>query len=308
MFDLAICLATRKRNRPLITAIRSVVRGGKPEKVKIVFLVADNDPFRGAEEAVYQLREETDAVIEYLCVEEMGIPFARNALLRRGMQLNCSSLVFIDDDEEVSEKWLNLLHGQYMRRGANIVAVHGPVFPRFSIPIPYWLPTGMYSKPLDLQTGTLTRVAATNNVILNLGDLKRSGLFFNEKMAFCGGSDTEFFQRWSSLGKSFEWCREAVVYENIPASRMRFLWLVRRYFRYGTSGAFINKQRHDFMLSLIINAKASIKVYREIAARILSPAGDRGGRLYVECFLLFCKSAGYLMGSFGVLTQEYKQS
>lgn len=305
MPKIAISIATRNRNEMLAMTLRSLARVKQPDGITLFVLIADNDCLRGAEQTVNNLQDEIDFVLRYFCVEKQGIPSARNALLREGIALGCEFLIFIDDDEILNPEWLITLWRQFCHRALGVVAVHGPVLPLFEVPPPSWLPTKLYSKPLNLPSGTLTKVAATNNVLLDLDEVSKKKLFFDERMALIGGSDTEFFKRWYSLGGRFEWCNEGFVYEVIPVNRMRFSWLCRRQFRYGTSGAFINRKYYTFPRALVRNLICFIKIFSKSIFNLISFGHEKA--FYVEEILNSFKSIGFLFGSFGLNFKEYRK-
>lgn len=177
--------------------------------------------------------------------------------------------------------------------------------PRFDEVIPSWLPLDLYGRDMGMPTGALLHLAATNNVLISLDFVKMHNLKFDERMALSGGSDTEFFYRFSSLGGQIRWCGDAIVYEGVPSSRMTLGWLVRRYFRYGNSDATFWRLNHSLFNTFFW-------VFRRAGWNFLKCIGGmlfvvRGRRRLVSSFVKLFRSFGLFYGLAGFSYNEYKE-
>lgn len=56
---------------------------------------------------------------------------------------------------------------------------------------------------------------------------------FDVRFATSGGEDVLFFARAEHAGAKLIWCDEAVVVENVPTTRMRLVWVLRRSYKGG---------------------------------------------------------------------------
>lgn len=200
----------------LLTEVDAAGAAGWPAEL----LVVDNDPQGSARPLV------PDGV-GYVVEPEPGIAAARNrALAEAGTDL----LIFIDDDERPVDGWLKLLLDAYTEYACSIV---GPVVSEFDGEPDPWI-LGFFDRR-RLATGTPVTVAATNNLLLDLREVRRLGLTFDTEFGLSGGSDTVFTRQFTQLGGRMVWCDEAVVYDIVPADRATRSWVLRRSLRSGSS-------------------------------------------------------------------------
>jgi hypothetical protein len=194
-------------------------------------LVVDNDTVPSAAEVVG--RWSAEHPVRYVHEPRPGIAAARNRAL--DSTPDDALLVFIDDDERPSERWLATLVAAHERYGAT--GVVGPVVSAFEGTLDPWIVAGGWFTRLRHATGTRVRVVATNNLLLDLAAVRSLGVRFDEDFGLTGGSDTVFSLAVARRGGSFVWCDEAPVTDVVPASRATRRWVVRRAFRTGNSGA-----------------------------------------------------------------------
>jgi len=200
-------------------------------------LVIDNDPAASARAAVQDIAATLrPGLVRYAHEPRPGIAAARNrALADAG---TAALLVFIDDDEVPSERWLSQLVELQRRSGA--AAVVGPVISEYEHEPEPWIQAGRFFRRRRLATGTRLTVAATNNLLLDLRQIRALGLSFDERFGLSGGSDTLFTRQLVQQGGSMLWCDEAVVVDRVPASRLTRGWVLRRALRSGNSAARVN--------------------------------------------------------------------
>ncbi len=91
-----------------------------------------------------------------------------------------------------------------------------------------------------LPTGTQIANAATNNLLLDLAEVRRTGLRFNIAFGLSGGEDTLFTRMFVAGGVSIVWDRDASVSEKIRPERLNRSWFLRRAFSYGSTDARVN--------------------------------------------------------------------
>lgn len=179
-------------------------------------LVVDNDPDGSGRGALEALTPSVDLV----CVVEPrpGIAAARNRAL-----LECAEddvLVFIDDDERPDRGWLATLLATHEQHGH--VAVSGPVRTVFDGAVDPWVEAGRFvdrSHRDGHRTGDLVTEAATNNLLLDLGTVRRLGLCFDESLRLSGGEDSLFTRQLTRAGGRIVWCAEAWVTDLRPGER-----------------------------------------------------------------------------------------
>ena len=226
MTSIAVTVCTRRRPKMLERCLRSILEQLVSAEDEDMLVVVENDELPHSQDIVKTLtREFSTARVFYSHEPRIGIPIARNHTLDIAIDQGVDWIAFVDDDEQVTEGWL-----MAMRRAIgsmNAQALTGPVMPIFVAPRPSWFPK-KNTKPIA--NGTLVEVAATNNTMVDLAWLTRQlpPLRFDERLRLSGGSDYDFFIRFVRAGGTIKWVADAVVNEEVPASRLTMQWQVGR--------------------------------------------------------------------------------
>ena len=192
-------------------------------------LVVDNDPAGSARSQVEALA--ATAPISYVHEPTPGIAAARNRALDEAA--GDRWLIFIDDDERPSEGWLAALLATAVDTGSAGVA--GPVISRFASTPEPWIVAGGFFDRRRVPTGTRVELVATNNLIIDLEQLREIGVRFDNRFGLTGGSDTLFSLQLGQHGRTLTWCDEAIVYDIVPEARSTRTWVLRRARRTGNS-------------------------------------------------------------------------
>jgi len=191
-------------------------------------LVIDNDPAGSAEDVV---RGRRSPLLRYVHEPAPGIAHARNRALDEAADHEL--LAFIDDDERPLDGWLLALLEVYARHRP--AAVTGPVFPRYEIEPDPWLLAGGFFVRRMYPDGHRVPAATSANLLLDLTQVRRLGLRFDERYGLTGGSDTLFTRQLVARGESVVFASAAGVLDKVPASRMTRHWTLRRQFRVGAT-------------------------------------------------------------------------
>jgi len=198
-------------------------------------VVVDNDPDGSARDRVERGAAEALAAtdgrvrVEYAHEATPGIAAARNRALDVGGDDDL--LVFLDDDERPSERWLVELLG--LQRTTGAAAVVGPVRSEFAVPPEPYIVAGGFFERRRPATGTRLDVAATNNLLLDLAAVRRWGLRFDLALGQLGGEDTLFTRSIVARGGTMLWCAEAMVTDVVPAARVTRRWVLQRAYSSG---------------------------------------------------------------------------
>lgn len=191
-------------------------------------LVVDNDPDAGAAAEVALW---VHAGVTYVHEPRPGIAAARNHALDAAG--DADAIVFIDDDETPADGWLVNLVAQWRAEGS--AAVCGPAIKKIDGEIDPWVTsTGLFER-WHFPTGTRVQGGASNNLLLDLAELRRYGLRFDERFGLSGGSDTLLIRSLLHRGAEIVWCDEAQVFDPLPANRLTRQWVLKRYFRTGNT-------------------------------------------------------------------------
>ncbi|MCU1549204.1 MAG: hypothetical protein JWO29_2155, partial [Arthrobacter sp.] len=225
--DIALAL-------PRLVAQASAGGTGSSDQRQATVLVIDNDPAASARPIVDQLAETLPpGLVRYVHEPKPGIAAARNRALMEAA--SSARLVFIDDDEVPSEHWLAQL--VELQRSTGAAAVVGPVISEYEHEPEPWIEAGRFFRRRRLASGSRLDVAATNNLLLDLHQIRAMQLRFDERFGLSGGSDTLFTRQLVQRGGAMLWCDEAVVVDRVPAPRLTRSWVLRRALRSGNSAA-----------------------------------------------------------------------
>lgn len=277
--------------------------GGRGE-FQVDILVVDNDP-KTSGRAVCEAAGLPG--LRYVPEPRPGIAAARNrALDEAGDQ---DVLVFIDDDERPSDGWLESMLNTFRVTGH--VGVVGPVVSQFAVPLEPWVQAGRFFDRRRLSTGTLVTVAATNNLLLDLHQVRVSGVRFDERFGLSGGSDTVFVRQLVRAAGPLVWCDEATVTDVVPADRCTRNWVTRRAFRMGNScsrtalvleGHLLGRLRCRLTLTGAGSARIAGGLTRHVLGLV---SGDLGRRARGVRTLL--RGAGMVLGAYGYTYMEYRR-
>lgn len=302
---LVIAVLTYKRPEDLAVALPRLLDQARTAPIPAQVLVIDNDPDAGARDVVEGRK---DPALVYIHEPRPGIAAARNRALKEAGA--CSGLLaFIDDDEVPSEHWLQQLVELQKRTGA--AAVVGPVLSEYAVSPEPWIAAGEFFKRRRMETGSRITVAATNNLLLDLGQIQNLGLEFDERFGLSGGSDTLFTRQLVQAGAVMLWCDEAVVVDRVPESRLTRAWVLRRAFRSGNCLSRVRlamvSGQPELLVRLELVAPGAVRLGGGTAQAL---AGTVTGslRLKAKGLRTAARGAGILTGAFGYVFSEYKRS
>ncbi len=265
-------------------------------------LVIDNDPAASGQDVV-----STGPRLRYVSEKTPGIAAARNRALTESATADL--LVFIDDDEWPQEGWLVALVATYSdTRPAGVV---GPVISEFAVEPSSWVAAGRFFDRRRLPTGTEITTAATNNLLLDLQQVRKLGVAFDERFGLSGGSDTLFSHQLVGRGGHLVWCAEATVVDQVPASRVTARWVLLRALRSGNSWS---RTVLDGPASTLSRLARRTKLAGRGTVRIAGGSGQ-----FLSGILLWsqarqarglrtaARGVGMFSGAFGYVYSEYRR-
>lgn len=253
---IQVCIATYHREEWLSELISALTQQETAAEFDVGIIVADNSETASARGVIEHWREQTELELIYVHQPKKNISLTRNA----ACQASTGDLVaFIDDDEVPPLNWLLTLCRALQQFDAD--GVHGPIEPNYAIEPPQWIVKGGFFAPAGHATGFQgDYVAATNNCLLKAECLGPERAPFSEAFGLTGGEDSYYFYHLRQQGRKLVWCREAMVMEHIPASRLNRQWLTQRLKRQGNTYVRIRLatgQRSAFVFYLL---KACLKL------------------------------------------------
>jgi len=309
-YELAIAILTFQRNSelrehlPHIVEHARLLNAERHGQVVASVIVVDNDPSGSAREVIEDLR----LGVRYVCEPTPGIAAARNRAVDEaaGMDL----LVFIDDDERPLPGWLPSLIDVW--NTSRPAAVPGRVLPRYKATPNRWLLAGgFFDRPVRA-TGTRMPAAAAGNLLLDLRQIRESGLRFEEPFGPTGGEDSLFGKRLVQRGYKIVWCHESAVEDVVPPSRLTREWVLRRMWSQGNLISLI-----DCYIAESRVQQARVRAYRAAAGAALITLGV--GRTVRGCLTgqisdrarglgTIYRGGGMLAGACGYRYQQYSRT
>lgn len=288
-----VTVITYKRPESLAVMLDSLQRMRATTQFRVA--VVDNDPDGTAEAVVAQHTCEA----QYSLEAEPGIAAARNRCLDL-LEDTDDAIAFLDDDEFVSERWLDSLVSVANTYGADLVG--GPVISVVPQSAPAWLRSGHFYQRRVRPTGDRSGLPGSGNVLVRRSFLAANAdLRFANTYSFTGGSDTEFFHRLvRERGAQLVWSSDAVVSENVQPERLSFRWLLRRYTRGGEVMARVRLERESpirIALEGVLYCTAGLAS----APIALLPAP----KYRRHSMVLFCRGRGFLRAIRGRYHFEY---
>ncbi|HEX6938026.1 MAG TPA: glycosyltransferase [Longimicrobiales bacterium] len=301
---VAVCVATYRRPDPLAQLLESLSRLSfrkRPEPM-IVVVVVDNDAAGSAREVVALARRRLRWPVAYVVEPEQGISHARNRAVAVALGRGADFVAFVDDDEVVSDAWLDELLDAQARYGADIVA--GPAIPRFEAGTPRWVVRGRFFEHPRHATGTPVAFAATNNVLIAVRVLRAPEAAFDERFGRTGGEDTHFSMRARRRGARMVWADRAVVEDAVPRGRATARWILQRHFRQGNAMVWCERAvLRDRSWVAVRIAKAVGRIGQGVLLLPLGVVRGRAGVVAALCRVV--RGVGALCALWGVRYEEY---
>jgi succinoglycan biosynthesis protein ExoM len=282
--------------------------GRSPDGRPATVLVVDNDPEASARPIVEQLAGTLPpGLVRYVHEPKPGIAAARNRALAEAAASDL--LVFIDDDETPSEHWLAQL--VELQRSTGAAAVVGPVISEYEHEPEPWIEAGRFFRRRRLASGSRLDVAATNNLLLDLHQIRAMQLHFDERFGLSGGSDTLFTRQLVQRGGAMLWCDEAVVVDRVPAARLTRGWVLRRALRSGNSATRVSLELADSSRTRLAARGASLAsgTVRLLGGSARAAAGLVTGSVAQRAtgMRTAARGLGMSAGAFGYVYSEYRR-
>lgn len=310
---LTIAVLTFRRPRDLDAVLPLLVEQARRVRglgIEARVLVVDNDASGSGRERVEAAATTDGVVVDYVVEATPGIASARNrALAESG---DSELLVFVDDDERPSEGWLQALVTLQAETGA--AAVVGPVRSEYEVEPEPFIVEGRFFVRRRLATGTSVDVAATNNLLLDLAEVRRQGLVFDVALGQLGGEDTLFTRSLVAGGGTILWCAEAVVTDVVPAHRVTRRWVVQRAYSSGngwslTSVMLSARGAERLGTRLRLSAKGGVRVVgglgRYAIGTVTRPLGRPSLGQRARGIRTIARGAGMVAGAWGAGYREY---
>ncbi len=286
---------------PALVAQLVDLHAGHGEPVQGDVLVVDNDPTGTARNTVQA------ASGEFVYVTEAGAGIAAGRERALAESPDVDLLAFIDDDETPCPSWLQRLVRTWSQHGS--AAVAGRVLPIFEIDPSPWIRAGGFFTTRSLPTGTAVCSAATNNLLLDLKQIRQLDLHFERRLGLSSGEDTLFTRTLTRAGGRIVWCEEACVRDVVPADRVTRAWVLRRRLSHANTDTVV-----DLALSASPGGRAVVRLAAltsglglVVGGLGLAGLGSLSGSLRDQAAGMsdMARGAGRLAGAVGAHYREY---
>jgi succinoglycan biosynthesis protein ExoM len=269
---------------------------------EITVVIVDNSATPAAAPIVDAYRPLLRWPIVYHHEPRRGLVHARNAQLDAA-PATADWLAMIDDDEVPAPEWLDSLLAVAMAHDAHFVA--GPVVPLFLEAPPAWAIPSRFFEAGPFVDGAPIGFLYTGNVLVSLQAVRAAGWRFELAFNDSGGEDEHFFDRALQSGLRAVSAADACVFETIPPSRTTVRWVLRRYFRMGTTTATIDRMRDPSLTTLARRGTRGCALMLIGLMKMMS--GIAMGKLTIMKGVSdFARGAGSVVGLFGVRYGEYR--
>ena len=249
MKTLIICICTYNRNESLKKCLMSIGELNKTTNINIIILIIDNTTNYQSFSLIKKIKKNFRYKIIQINENKKGVVYARNKALKKIKDLNPHYVSFIDDDCTLSKLWLINILKIIKNNKADIVTgpqIHFEDKKKIN-----------YTKYFEKKYNSNTRIvkwAATNNVFFLYNVIKNKNLIFDKFLNKFGmGEDQLFFSILHQMGYKIYWNKSIKVYEKNHNHRSNIHWLIKRSFRLGVLGHYIDKRLHGNFYGYITN-------------------------------------------------------
>lgn len=299
---IVIGLATFMRPNYLAEALESVSYLQCPAGFQLHLVVIDNDIHRSAEPIVESFRKKIPFNVTYQVEAQRGFPNVKNASIETAIVLWADKIAFFDDDATVPSDWLI----QFLKTDADVVESNAdfilPENKKVSSLIKHYYKE---MKIKALATGSIRKSCTSTNVFFDIKLVKDWGLRFNKKFSILGGSDVDFFSRAYKKGAVIKYSHLAQISEKVPETRANNWWLIKRWYRLGTSSSLKYKLNYSMPIAAAkIGFKSISRIVTGIPLLLAAPFCSLDYQ--AEQLHRFTFGVGLLLGLFGVRYEEYK--
>lgn len=269
---------------------------------ELTVLIVDNDAAGTGRAIAEEFADDEAYRLIYMIEPRQGIPMGRNRALDE-TPADTDFFVFIDDDEWPVPGWLDSMLATRETTDADVI--HGPVEPVFAREgNTYFIKARAFADRHHVD-GERIYYAASNNVMMDFQRVRAAGLRFDERMRFTGGEDFLFFNQAVRRGFTVAWSHSAMVFDDIPASRMTWKWVLRRQFRIGNTFAIAARIQDSGWRQLRL---LCVGLMRMGLGSALLPMLLFSPRYGFRGLSHLIRGAGIVIGTFGLAYEEYSPS
>ena len=305
---IGIFICTFNRNKQLINLLNSILislekfKNECPDsEVHVEINIIDNSVDKHAYSAIKYYNKFQN--IFYYNETKRGISFARNKAIAIAKEKKLDYMIFLDDDEIVSEQWFFELIKKVKKYPNKIIS--GPVVRSYEEGIDEWVKASRLWERKNFEDECTLDFCGTGNVCIPLAILLETNQIFDIEFAKSGGEDTKFFYELVKKGYKIIWCRQAIVYEPLVKERATIKYLIRNEFRNGANYTRLRFVYEDNRKSYKIIGFLKALVHIVVSLLLVFPAVFMGRKFLIKNILRFSKGLGQMCGLFNISINHY---
>lgn len=298
---IAICTYCRPTLLKNLLANLEAIAVTQLADTTISILVVDNDSNMSAKTTTANAAATSKYNVTYLAQPIKGLSTVRNTALE--FAKNDDFLVFVDDDEQVENQWLEELLAN--ARIHNAAFVIGPVRPTFPPGTPkYFIDSGLYFRE-EYKNGKTINGGNSGNALIDIKFIEKYAIRFREDFNKSGGEDTFFFAEVVGHGGKGVFAANAIAYEPVAADRLSIYWLIIRRCRFGATQVLSLLIAHK-RINLVAFKFISLGILRILATPllVLLTLPFRPG-LALRYLCGGARGFGFILGAIGRNVDEY---
>jgi glycosyltransferase involved in cell wall biosynthesis len=304
MSKAVVAIPTYRRPSGLLQLLQSLAVLSTTHQLHVI--VGDNDGVnREGVLAVETLKQQGYRwPLEAIVVTARGISQVRNALIEASLEVDgARHVLMLDDDEIASPQWLDEMIRRQVETGADIVG--GRVNRQFDGEKPSWAEgVLLLSNKTRPETGIVDLVDSTANILFARPFLDEAARpLFDISFGLTGGGDKEALTRLKRAGARFAWSEAAVVWEQIPASRLTEDWVLKRAYRVGNSDMRVLLRHHSSWTEVGVEILKALAVLAGAPALLLRAWRDE--TRWIRARMMIWRAAGKLAAFAGLNYREY---
>jgi glycosyltransferase involved in cell wall biosynthesis len=223
---LDVVVPTYNRSKLLRTVINSLLRAPVPAGLDVTIWVVDNNSKDDTVDVVSEIQSTAAVPCMYVNEANQGSSQARNAGIRAG---NGELIGFIDDDEQIDERWYEIVAREFADQETQFIA--GAYLPNWEVPAPNWLHPMSHaaigvtaSMPRSLFGGESSVELWSGNAVIRRSAFEEIGLFSTKygrgAADLMMNEDFELQDRMVRAGYRGIYVPDLMIYHLIPAGRL----------------------------------------------------------------------------------------
>jgi glycosyltransferase involved in cell wall biosynthesis len=254
-----------------------------------------------------QTNNQTQFNLTVIYEPQVGIPFARNAVLFFAQANDFDWVAFLDDDVIPANSWLEEMI--YALTQGDCDAIQGSWLFSYEENYPRYLPRMAASNWVGNEN---LRTASTRNVIFKMQKVIESGTRFNNALVELGGSDTEFFMALNNSGFKIGSTSGGLVNESIIGDRATLKWHLRRkirtdqtWFHAVEKFGVLPEENPNLNSSSLLNLQ---RVWRKLFSPSSLFVTNKHGQVMIlpQLALLPVTALSFILLKMGIRVREYK--